>query len=245
VTAFRPCAIVPTYDNPGTVRQVVERLREHLVDVIVVDDGSGPAGRAAVEQLGRDGLARTLRREKNGGKGAAVQSGFAESRALGFSHALQVDADGQHDLGDVRAFLEAARGDPAALVLGRPVFDATAPWGRRAGRELTRFLTHVETGGRRIADPMCGFRVYPLSAVANLTCGKRMDFDIEVVVRLAWRGVRVVNLPTRVRYLTPAEGGVSHFRMFEDNALITWLHIRLLLGAALRALTWPLRALLR
>jgi hypothetical protein len=174
-----------------------------------------------------------------------VQTGFAAAHALGFSHVLQVDADGQHDLGDVGTFLAAAREHPGVLVLGRPVFDETAPWGRRAGRELTRFLTHVETGGGQVADPMCGFRVYPLSAVAGLTCGRRMDFDIEVAVRLVWRGLSVLNLPTKVRYVSAAEGGVSHFRMFQDNVWITWLHIRLLFLALLRAFSWPWRALRR
>jgi glycosyltransferase involved in cell wall biosynthesis len=224
---------------------VVERLRERIPDVIVVDDGSGSEGRAAVEALGRDGLATTIRRETNGGKGAAVQTGFAAALELGFSHVLQIDADGQHDLDDVAGFLDAARGHPAALVLGRPIFDDTAPWGRRAGREVTRFLTRLETGGNQVADPMCGFRVYPLHSVADLRCGSRMDFDIEVVVRLVWRGIRVVNLPTKVRYVPAAEGGVSHFRMFEDNVWITWLHVRLLFLAALRAVSWPWRILWR
>jgi glycosyltransferase involved in cell wall biosynthesis len=243
VTAFHPCAVVPTYDNPRTVRTTVEGLRKHGLAVIVVDDGSGPEGRAAVEALGREGLAEVIRREVNGGKGAAVQAGFAAARRLGYTHVLQIDADGQHDLGDVATFLETARQRPDALVLGRPVFDESAPWGRLAGRQITRFLTHVETGGLRVGDPMCGFRVYPLDAVAELACGPRMDFDVEVVVRLVWKGLPVVNLPTRVRYLTAEEGGVSHFRMFWDNARFVWLHLHLLPEAALHALTWPLRAM--
>jgi hypothetical protein len=117
------------------------------------------------------------------------------------------------------------------------------PKGRLIGRQITIFWTHIETGGRRIVDPMCGFRVYPLAAVTELRCGDRMDFDIEIAVKLVWKGVPVVNLPTKVRYLTAAEGGVSNFRMFEDNVKISWLHTRLVVGAVLRLLTWPVRAL--
>lgn len=242
---FRPVAVVPTYDNPRTVRGVVEALREWLPDVIVVDDGSGPEGQAVIESLGLAGLAHVVRRAANGGKGAAVKAGFARARELGSTHVLQVDADGQHTLTDAPALLAAARAQPTALVLGRPIFDSSVPRSRLLGRQLTIFCTHVETGGFQVADPMCGFRVYPLAPVVGLRCGDRMDFDIEVVVRLVWRGVPVVNVPTHVRYMTAAEGGVSHFRMFEDNVRITWLHIRLIVEAGLRLLTWPLRALAR
>jgi glycosyltransferase involved in cell wall biosynthesis len=242
-TTFRPCAIIPTYNNPRTVRSVVERVRAYLPDVVVVNDGSGPEGTEAVNTLGRDGLAHVVHREANGGKGAAVKTGFAVARELGYSHALQIDADGQHNLEDIPRFIETARSNPQALILGHPTFDHTVPKGRLIGRQITIFWTHIETGGRRIVDPMCGFRVYPLAAVADLKCGDRMDFDIEIAVKLVWKGVPVVNLPTKVRYLTAAEGGVSNFRMFEDNVKISWLHTRLVVGAVLRLLTWPVRAL--
>lgn len=235
-------AVVPTFDNPRTIAGVVVALRRHFQTIIVVDDGSGPEGRAAIDALGAAELVTVVRLESNQGKGGAVQAGVIAARALGFSHALQVDADGQHDLEAVPLFLEAARASPASVILGRPVFDHTVPWGRLAGRQLTVCLTRLEVGGAQITDPMCGFRVYPLAAMLGLRCGRRMDFDIEVAVRLVWRGVSVVNLPTKVRYLQPTEGGVSHFRMLEDNARITWLHIRLLCQALGRALARPLRA---
>lgn len=229
---------MPTYDNPATVRGVVERLRAHLADVIVVDDGGGDEARAVLDGLSRDGLAEVFRRESNGGKGAAVKDGLRRADALGFTHALQVDADGQHDLDDAPRLLGAARDNPAALVLGAPVFDASAPSVRMRAREITRFWTNVESGGRVIEDPMCGFRVYPVrAALAAGARGDAMDFDPEIAVRLVWGGVPVVNVPTRVRYVPREEGGVSHFRMGRDNALISWMHTRLMLlriGRALR-----------
>jgi glycosyltransferase involved in cell wall biosynthesis len=216
---------------------VVERIRAHVADILVVDDGSAPEGREAVAALGRAGLATVLRREQNGGKGAAVKDGFRLALRMGFTHAVQLDADGQHDESQIPAFLEAAQARPEALVLGQPVFDDSAPMVRRRGRLISRFWTDIETGGRVIADPLCGFRVYPLEAVSRVArMGDWMDFDIEAAVRLVWLGVPVVNIPTRVRYLTPQEGGVSHFRMFRDNVLISWCHTRLCVGALGRAL---------
>jgi glycosyltransferase involved in cell wall biosynthesis len=228
--AFRPCVLVPTYNNPATLRDVVLRVREHLADVVVVDDGSGPEARAVCEALAAEGLARVHHRPRNGGKGAAVKDGFREARGVGYSHALQVDADGQHAIDDIPRLLDAARAQPDALVLGQPIFDASAPKARRYGREITRFWTAVEAGGPIIGDPMCGFRVYPLdAAIASATRGDAMDFDPEIAVRMVWLGVPVVHVPTRVRYIPRAEGGVSHFRMVRDNALISWMHTRLML----------------
>jgi glycosyltransferase involved in cell wall biosynthesis len=222
---FRPCAVIPTFDNPTTLRAVVEAVRVHL-PVIVVDDGSGPAGRAVVEALGREGLAHVHHRERNGGKGAAVTTGLELAHERGYTHALQVDADGQHELGDLPVFLAAARERPEALILGAPIFDASAPRGRRIGRQITRFWTNLETFGRVIDDPMCGFRVYPVEPAWTIArrCGPRMDFDIEVAVRLVWEAVPVLNLPTRVHY---PQGGVSHFHMVRDNARISWMHTKL------------------
>ena len=226
MSPYRPCILIPTYDNPRTVRDVVLRAREHLTDVVVIDDGSGPDGRAAVEALGREGLAHVTHRAQNGGKGAAMKTGFLFARELGYTHAVQVDADGQHALEDIPELLRVSRGEPGALILGRPQYDSSAPIGRRLARNITIFWTHVEAGWGVIADAMCGFRVYPLDAALRVctSCGDRMDFDPEVAVRIAWTGAPVVNVPTKVRYI---EGGVSHFKLFLDNWLISKMHTRL------------------
>ncbi len=229
MSSFRPCILIPTYNNPRTIRDVVLAVKAILPDVVVVDDGSGEANREAVARLGADGLALVTRRETNGGKGAAVKTGFDFAFEHGFTHALQVDADGQHALDDVRIFLDRARERPEAVVLGQPIFDETAPLHRKLLRKLTIFWTRREVGDDRVGDPLCGFRVYPLrAAIATHTLGDRMDFDPEIVVRLAWMGVPFVHVPTRVRYFTAAEGGVSHWRAFEDNWLISKMHTRLM-----------------
>ncbi len=233
---FLPCGVIPTYDNPTTVGEVVLGVREWIPDVIVVDDGSARAGRQAVERLATLAGVRVHRRERNGGKGAAVKDGLGLALQLGFSHALQFDADGQHLLEDIPRFLEAARRRPDALILGSPVFDESAPRSRVIGRSITRFWTNLETyWSGVIDDPMCGFRVYPL--VESTRAGARgnaMDFDPEIAVRMVWRNVPIVNLETRVRYLDPDSGGVSHFRLVRDNALISWMHTRMVTGALLR-----------
>lgn len=235
MTEFRCCAVVPTYDNPGTLRSVVETIRRDIPDVFVVDDGSGEAGRQACEALARDGLARVFRLERNRGKGAAVKRGLREAADAGFSHAFQIDADGQHDLGQIPRFLEAGAAAPDHAILGAPIYDDSAPRSRRIGREITRFWVDLETGRGVISDSMVGFRIYPLAATLALPVrADRMAFDVEVLVRLVWAGVPLRNLPVAVRYLSEAEGGRSHFRPFVDNLRISWMHCRLCTLASIR-----------
>ncbi|MET0341509.1 MAG: glycosyltransferase family 2 protein [Polyangiales bacterium] len=233
----RIAALIPTYDNPATIARVVDAVRAYLPDVLIVDDGSGPEGARACAELSARGIARVVRRPKNGGKGAAVKTGLDELARVGFTHAFQVDADGQHTFADIPRFVASARAHPEALVLGSPQFDASAPRARLLGRQITVGLVHLQTAGRVITDPMCGFRVYPIAAArAARARGDAMDFDPEVAVGIAWRGTPVLNLPTRVRYVTRAEGGVSHFRMVRDNLLIAWMHTRLILALVPRLL---------
>lgn len=233
---YRPCALVPTYDNPATIGAVVDRIRTWLPDVIVVDDGSGELGRRAVQTLASIPGVRVFRRARNGGKGAAVKDGFRMARRLDFTHALQVDADGQHRLEDIPHFLDTARAQPRALILGAPHFDTAAPRSRVIGRRISRFWATIETYGKRVIhDPLCGFRVYPLDeAIGAAAVGNGMDFDPEIAVRMVWRNVPVVNLPTQIRYIPREAGGVSHFRLLRDNALISWMHTRLVFGAVIR-----------
>lgn len=227
-SGFRAGVLIPTYDNPATIRAVVSRARAQVDEVLVVDDGSAEPAQRVLRALSSEGLATVHRRLLNGGKGAAVKTGLAAARALGWTHALQVDADGQHELDDLPRFLEVARAHPDALILGAPVFDASAPKARRIGREVTIFWTNFEAGRGVITDPMCGFRVYPIeAALAVRVEGDAMDFDPEIAVKMAWAGTPVINVPTRVRYVSRDEGGVSHFRLLRDNALISWMHTRL------------------
>lgn len=241
--AFRPCVIVPTYNNPLTVLAVVSRVRQHCADVIVIDDGSDEPGRLACQSIAEEGLARVTTRAENGGKGAAVKTGFEVARRLGFSHALQVDADGQHDIDRIPAFLDQARERPDALLLGYPIYDESAPRGRLMARRITGFWVGLELGSSDIVkDAMVGFRVYPLAAAASVpVVGDRMDFDVEIAVRMARAGIPVINLPVAVRYLTEEEGGASHFQGFRDNVRLSWMHTRLCVAGLWHWFTTRLR----
>lgn len=244
MSTFEPCAIVPTYDNPHTVERVVQQVLEHVPLMILVDDGSHAPAIEVLDRLGKNPGVVLLRHEHNRGKGAAMKTGLREAAARGFSHALQVDADGQHDLTDIPRFLDQAREQPQALVLAAPRFDDTRPRIRGFGHWLTGFWTRLEVRGTDIEDPQCGFRVYPVgAAVATRVRGDRMDFDPEIAVRMRWGGTPIINLPTRVRYLQPEEGGVSHFRMGLDNLLISWMHTRLMTLSIMRRVLRPFRRL--
>ncbi len=238
---WRPCVVIPTYDNPMTIERVVAGVQAHVHDVFVVDDAGGPEAQAALERLKSVAGVRVRHRAENGGKGAAVKDGLHAALAEGFTHALQVDADGQHALEDAPRLLAASRERPEALVLGRPVFDASAPKARLWGRKVSVFWVWLETLGKpgKIADPLCGFRVYPLeAAVAAQARGDRMDFDPEIAVRMVWMGLPVVNVDTKVRYVPPEEGGISHYRAFRDNVLVSLIHARLTIVRYLGLRRW-------
>jgi glycosyltransferase involved in cell wall biosynthesis len=234
---FRPCLVIPVYEHAGPLRTVLEKLRPGGFRCVVVDDGSGEACRKALEDLATalDTQVTLKRLERNGGKGAAVKAGLRLAADLGFTHALQVDADGQHDLDAVPRLLAAAEREPAAVICGLPVFDASVPASRLYGRRVTNFWIRVNTLSGGIPDGMCGLRVYPLAATLRVLgagrTGNRMDFDPEVLVRLKWAGLALRFLPVAVNY---PEGGVSHFRLGQDNALISWMHTRLFFGMLAR-----------
>lgn len=231
------CAVVPVYNHEHAIGRVVASLREHGLTVFLVDDGSDPACAAELERLaGGDAQVRLLRLPENQGKGAAVMAGLAAAAAAGFSHALQIDADGQHDASGLPRFVGAALADPQALICGRPVFDASIPRHRLYLRYLTHVMVWINTLSLEIPDSMCGLRVYPLALVLPLLraepSGRRMEFDVESLVRLHWHGVRMQWLPIRVGY--PADG-VSHFRLVRDNWLISLMHTRLFFGMLRRS----------
>jgi glycosyltransferase involved in cell wall biosynthesis len=234
---FKPCAVIPVYNHPARVAAVVYAVLAERLPCIIVDDGSGPACAAVLDGLagGAPGEITLLRHRSNRGKGAAVLTAVRHAAQAGFSHALQLDADGQHRVEDIARFLGQATAHPRALVIGSPRYDSSAPRLRLWARHLTRLWVSINTLSRQIEDAMCGFRVYPLAPLIELDrrrkLGARMSFDIEILVRLHWAGVEIINLPTAVSY---PKDGVSHFRAGLDNLLITRLHAALFFGMLLR-----------
>jgi len=224
------------YDHERVVGRVVRSLRDRGLRCFLVDDGSGPACAERLDEIALEDQGVTLvRLASNSGKGAAVSAGLRAAEAQGFTHALQIDADGQHDGDDIARFLSEARRCPEALVCGRPVFDESMPASRRYGRYLTHAMVWINTLSLDIPDAMCGFRVYPLGPVLAILnavrVGRRMDFDVELIVRLHWQRVPMRWLNTRVAY--PADG-ISHYRPWFDNVHITAMHTRLFFGMLVR-----------
>ena len=233
---FVPCLLIPIYNHWRSIRATVERLAGYGLPIFIVDDGSDETTQGVLTALAGDfSQVRLFRLAQNGGKGAAVMRGLREACRAGFSHALQIDADGQHDANDVPRFLELGAANPEALVCGKPIYDASVPKGRLYGRYLTHFWVCVETLTLSITDSMCGYRLYPLAATCALidrvAIPTRMDFDIEILVRLAWDGVEFRSVDTRVIY---PEDGLSHFDMLRDNLRISKMHTRLTCGMLLR-----------
>ncbi|HED18848.1 MAG TPA: glycosyltransferase family 2 protein [Gammaproteobacteria bacterium] len=232
----KPCFVIPDYNHKDAIGRIVAALHQYRLPILIVDDGSEEGTKKVLENLAlKEPLIRLFRLDSNQGKGAAVVRGLEEAYAAGFTHALQVDADGQHDISDAGKLLAQSRKFPEAVVCGTPLFDKTIPRGRLYGRYITHFWVWVETLSFDIKDSMCGFRVYPLAPCIELTektkLGKGMDFDTDILVRLFWKGISIRNVSTRVVY---PEGGTSHFRLFKDNYLISKLHTRLFFGMIMR-----------
>ena len=230
---MKTSVIIPVYNHQDAIVHVVESLKPFGLPCYLVNDGSSPQCSAVLKRIAeqeKDWIT-LYERDRNGGKGAAVIDGLQLAIAGGFSHAIQIDADGQHRLSDIGRFLAASEQDPDKLILGKPHFDATVPKNRLYGRQLTNLWIWINTLSFAIADGMCGFRCYPLVAVDKLLksvqLGQRMDFDIEVAVRLYWQGVDIVNIDTEVQY--PLDG-ISHFQMLQDNLLISKKHAQLFFG---------------
>ena len=237
--------LIPSYNTGATVYDTVRAARAQWNPVWVVTDGSTDGTPERLREMAAtDPGLKLFELPANAGKGAAVLHGLNAARAAGFTHALTMDSDGQHPAELIPSFMQTSMQRPDAMVLGRPVFDASAPLLRVRGRRVSNGWTNLETLGAGIDDSLYGFRVYPIkeliAVMRRQPWMRRFDFDTEAVVRLAWRGVSPINLAAPVKYLTAEEGGVSHFRYGRDNLLLTWMHLRLMLEFVLRlpSLLW-------
>lgn len=239
----RPLILMPSYNTGPILARTVASVLALKVPVWVIIDGSTDGSMESIAHLesSENPDFRIIRLQVNSGKGAAILHGLREAITAGYSHVLAMDADGQHPADWVARFFEIAAAHPEAAVFGRPVFDTSAPAIRVEGRKISNFWANLETLGWGIDDSLFGMRLYPADALLGVlgsTCyARRFDFDPEVAVRLAWRGVPIINLPTPVRYPSREDGGVSQFRYVRDNALLTWMHLRLLAGFLVR-LPW-------
>lgn len=235
-TNFRICAVIPVYRHGETVRGVLQSLADLKIPAILVDDGNTEPDKSKIAEAAAAFPGTELVvLSKNRGKGGAVSEGLLRAYELGYTHSLQVDADGQHDASSFAFFEKAARKKPGNLIAGFPLYDASVPKSREIGRKITNFWVMLETLSFDIPDSMCGFRVYPLKLVCPVLkkglFDYRMGFDIEIFVRLHWTGIQFSFYPVKVVY---PENGVSNFRVFRDNAAISKTHALMFLGMILR-----------
>jgi len=226
---YKVCALIPTYNHHHALKEMIVSLKRAGLEIFIVDDGSEEETWMALDELSKnDPLVHLLRLPINKGKGAAVQAGLHWVDEAGYSHAFQIDADGQHSLENIQNFLDLSKRNSQILLSGHPIYDASMPLARRFGRWFTHVWVWIETLSFRITDSMCGFRIYPiqktLSILEKITIGSRMDFDTELLVRLFWQGTPVVMSPVKVTY---PEGNLSNFDILWDNWRITKMHTRL------------------
>ena len=225
--------LIPSYNTGERLFSTVAAARAQWNPVWVVIDGSTDGTGERLQQLAAtDPGLRVWQLPENQGKGAAVLLGLEAAREAGFTHALAMDSDGQHPADLIPAFMQASQARPDTLVLGRPIFDASAPRIRVWGRKLSNGWTHIETLWAGVGDSLYGFRIYPVNALIDVMRAqpwmRRFDFDTEAVVRLIWNGVKPINVDAPVKYLSASEGGVSHFNYVRDNLLLSWMHARLM-----------------
>ena len=232
----RHLVLIPSYNTGGKLFETVAQARRCWRPVWVVIDGSTDGTGEALAAIAKDDPnLRVLMLPENAGKGAAILYGIRLAQLAGFTHALTMDADGQHAAASIAPMMALSAAHPEAMILGRPIFDASAPRLRVLGRRLSNFWVNVETSWGGIGDSLFGLRVYPidplLRAFTRTRGMRRFDFDPEAAVRLYWQGVRPINHPTPVRYFRRDEGGVSHFHYVRDNVLLTLMHARLVAEA--------------
>ena len=223
--------VIPSFNSGRLLADTVAAARACWAPVWVVIDGSTDGSAQPIEAMARnDPALRLFRLPRNQGKGAAVRHGLIAAQAAGFTHALIMDADTQHPPDRIAAFMATSAASPRAVVMGRPVFGADAPWIRIVSRRLSNASAALLTL-RRVGDTLFGFRVYPIEpllCVMRASRGmQRFDFDPEAVVRLAWNATPLIQLPTRVRYFSRGDGGISHFNYLRDNLLLTRMYLRL------------------
>lgn len=235
-TDLQFCIVIPNFNHTHAIEAVLKRVAEFNLPIVMIDDGSNDQAKALFAQLAQQfSLLRVLTHQHNQGKGGAVQTGLRWAAEHGYSHAIQVDADGQHTLADIKKLIALAQLHPNDLISGRPVYDDSVPKHRYWARYITHVWVWIETLSLALKDSMCGFRVYPVAASIKVmnqyNIGKRMDFDTEIMVRLYWQGLDVRFLKTHVVY---PQNGVSHFQPLRDNIKISWLHTRLFFGMLVR-----------
>lgn len=229
------CVIVPTYNNAATLETVLASVLEYTDNIIVVNDGSTDGSAKILEKYRKQ--IEMVAHKTNMGKGAALRTGFNRAILLGYKYAITIDSDGQHFASDLPVFINQLKENGPALIMGaRNMDQANVPGKSSFGNRFSNFWYRVETG-IRLPDTQTGYRLYPLEPIKRMQFyTHKFEFEIEVIVRLAWAGVKVVVAPISV-YYPPSGERVSHFRPFKDFTRISGLNTVLVTIAFLYI--WP------
>jgi glycosyltransferase involved in cell wall biosynthesis len=233
VDSHHLCVIIPVYNHYARLTTLVGEFVERGYAVYLIDDGSDAVTKACLAQMKAPSI-RHFALGQNTGKGAAVCLGLAEAHAAGFSHVLQIDADGQHHVADAERMINHSKAAPEAVVAGSRIY-GDMPKGRRRGRRITDFWVNINTLSASIEDSMCGLRVYPLSSTMALLrrrkVGSRMQFDTDIAVYLFWQGTPFINVTIDVEY---SDENNSHFKLGRDNLRISLMHAKHFLALLVR-----------
>ncbi|WP_150467959.1 glycosyltransferase family 2 protein [Francisella sp. SYW-9] len=231
------CIVIPIYNHGKQLPNTIENISKYNLPIILIDDGNQDNTKEVIKKIANEfkNIILTESFDKNQGKGVAVSYGTKLAFEMGYTHMLQIDADGQHNSNDIPKFIQAMKDNPQALISGMPIYDDSIPKSRLHGRKITNFWVAIETLSFNLKESMCGFRIYPLQAYIKLMKKRafsvKMDFDIDVIVRMYWLGLPIIYINTKVIY---PQDGYSNFRMFKDNVRISWTHTKLVTGMILR-----------
>ena len=227
--------IVPTYNNPKTIKQVVADILENNYAVIVVDDGSDTPIENLFSTQEREAVI-FVRHEHNLGKGRAIISGLQKAKALGYTHVISMDGDAQHLASEASKLIEICQGDE--IIIGARNFNLEhVPFGSKFGRWFSNMWARWDTG-QEISDSLSGYRIYPISVLDLPIKTERFDWEMEVLVRHADAGKNIKEVIIECYYPRPEER-VSHFRKFTDTMSIVWVHLQILPFKCLRSLLNP------
>ncbi|PZX91994.1 DUF2062 domain-containing protein [Flavobacterium aquariorum] len=219
IEQYKVCVIIPTYNNHKTLKRVLDSVLQYTFNVIVVNDGSTDTTAQILETY--PNLVQ-IHHSKNRGKGMAIRNGFKKALELNYNYAITIDSDGQHFASDIPVFIEAVETNSDELLIGcRNMTQENVPKKSSFGNKFSNFWFWFETGNK-LEDTQSGFRMYPLRKIPRRYFTNKFEFEIEVIVRSAWKGIPVRNIPVQVLY--DPEERVSHFRPFKDFTRISILN---------------------
>jgi len=228
--ALKCCILIPTYNNDKTLEKVITEVSEYSEDVLVVNDGSTDS---TIHTLARFDNIRVVTYSENKGKGFALRTGFIAALKNGFEYVITIDSDGQHFADDIPVFVEKLEKEKNTIIIGaRNMNQESVPGKSNFGNNFSNFWFKINTG-IAVPDTQSGYRLYPVKLLEGINfITRKYEFEVEVIVRAAWKGIGVIAVPVKV-YYPPTEERISHFRPVPDFSRVSVLNTFLVLTAFL------------